>query len=89
MDLLCTGGGGGEALGRGSCRALLELRAELRTELRAELPQSFVQSFVQSHVQACRRVDVQTCRCADARDVCRDDCMGNCLDVRTGIRVGD
>jgi hypothetical protein len=37
---------------------------------------------------------VQTCRCADVQTLvrainCREDCMGNCLDVRTGVYIGD
>ena len=54
-----------QSFDRALCRALVEPCAELRAEL---------------YVEPCAepRVDVQTCRRAD---VCRDDCMGNCIDV--------
>ena len=51
----------GEALGRGSYRALVELRVELRAEACAEL-----------RVEACAepRAGVRTCGCADVQ-TCR------------------
>ena len=32
-------------------------------------------------VQTCRRADVQMFLTINCRDVCSDDCMGNCMDI--------
>ena len=79
----------GEALGRASCRALVELRIELYTKLRADL-RADLRTDLRAGLRLELRAGVQTCRCADVQtcrraDVCRDDCMG----VRTGVCASD
>ena len=87
MDLLCSRG---EALGRGSCRALVELRVELCVEFCVELC-----------AKLCAELRAELCaelRTGLRAEPCAEPCAGvqtcrlqTCrrADIHTGVCVGD